>query len=87
MPITLINSTFTDSFNQTFKVFTANAGDKTTCKFTVLEDISIVTTPTIFFNINSLLKSITLSGNNVSFIKEIIPKCYVNINNIPTFRF
>lgn len=70
MPITLINSTFTDSFNQTFKVFTANAGDKTTCKFTVLEDISIVTTPTIFFNINSLLKSITLSGNNVSFIKE-----------------
>lgn len=70
MPITLINSTFTDSFNQTFKVFTANAGDKTTCKFTVLEDISIITTPTVFFNINSLVKSITLSGNNASFIKE-----------------
>ena len=70
MPIALINSTFTDSFNQTFKVFTANAGDKTTCKFTVLEDISIVTTPTIFFSINSLVKSMTLSGNNVSFIKE-----------------
>uniref|UniRef100_UPI003341DC51 hypothetical protein n=1 Tax=Flavobacterium sp. TaxID=239 RepID=UPI003341DC51 len=70
MPITLINSTFTDSFNQTFKVFTANAGDKTTCKFTVLEDISIVTTPTVFFTINSLVKSITISGNNASFIKE-----------------
>lgn len=70
MPITLLDSSFTDSFNQTFKVFTANAGDKTTCKFTVLEDVSIITTPTIFFTINSLVKSITLSGNSVSFIKE-----------------
>lgn len=70
MPITLLSSSFTDSFNQQFKTFTANAGDSTTCKFTVLEDISIITTPTTFFNINSLVKSITLSGNNASFIKE-----------------
>lgn len=70
MPITLVDSNFTDSFNKQFKVFTANAGDSTTCKFTVLEDISIVTTPTVFFSINSLTKSITLSGNSVSFIKE-----------------
>ena len=70
MPITLINSTFTDSFNQTFKVFTANAGDKTTCKFTVLEDISIITTPDTFLNLNTLVKTITLSGNGKSFIKE-----------------
>ena len=74
MPITLINSTFTDSFNQTFKVFTANAGDKTTCKFTVLEDISIITTPDTFLNLNTLVKTITLSGNGKSFIKPVITK-------------
>jgi hypothetical protein len=70
MPIILQDSIFTDSYNQQFKVFTANAGDSTTCKFTVLEDISIITTSTTFFNINSLDRTIALSGNNASFLKE-----------------
>jgi len=70
MPIQLTNSIFTDSFNQQFNTFTANAGDSTTCKFTVLEDISIITTPTTYFSINSLDKTITLSGSNASFLKE-----------------
>lgn len=33
MPITLINSTFTDVFGNTSNVFKANAGDKVTCSF------------------------------------------------------
>ena len=70
MPITLIDKNFTDIYNNQFKIYTANAGDKITCKFTILEDISIISSPTTFLSLNTLIKTITLQSQSQSFIKE-----------------
>lgn len=70
MPINLVSSNFTDIYNIQYSRFTANAGDRITCEFTILEDTSIITTPSIIVNFNTLIKTITLQSQSVSFIKE-----------------
>lgn len=64
MPITILNKDFEDMFSVNRNFYQANAGDKQTFSCTILENISIIETPTITFNYFAGANQITVAGAN-----------------------
>ena len=59
MPITLINSTFTDIFGNTSNVFKANAGDKVSCSFQIKTSTMSASNSSDVFTVDKLFNRIS----------------------------